>query len=303
MSGPFVILPTAIAASPLLTAAAKSVLLALENFKNHRTGQCNPKHATLAAAAGGLSISTVQRALNKLGNLGLIRVTRGRYFNRYQIAPRDHWCKYLEIGQNDRSGTAQIIQNDRSQIGQNDRSAPAVSLFSEPDLVELYTPSVVVGVRNTRTRTRGPSEHPAATTAVPLPHLQNGNGNGREREIRETARALVTELQREHPQPGETNKARTAAETVLRASSDLPATIATIRESHAAWLDYWDELPGGSFIPYLDLWFTRAYHEGPPSEAAFAALKKPPGKTKQERRDAEVLRILRESKQLRSRTN
>lgn len=54
---------------------SKHVLLHLTNFRNSRTGKCDPSQATLARACG-MGISSLNKHLSKLEKLGLIKRKR-----------------------------------------------------------------------------------------------------------------------------------------------------------------------------------------------------------------------------------
>jgi len=65
-----------------------------------------------------------------------------------------------------------------------------------------------------------------------------------------------------------------------------------MRRNHAAWVAYWSELPGGQFIPFLDLWFSRSYYDHAPADAAIASLRKEPVKIHSFNASASPLRTI-----------
>lgn len=77
---------------------AALLLTVLENHRNKRTGQCNPRIKILAAELG-VNEKTIDRNLARLRLLGLIRSKKGQRGCAYTLAPKAEWGPVLR-GQN-----------------------------------------------------------------------------------------------------------------------------------------------------------------------------------------------------------
>ena len=73
-----------------LSRTARLVYIYLLKFRNLRTGQCNPKRATLADKIG-VSVATVKRALVELRQKGLIASQKHSRCNSYQVISPSCW--------------------------------------------------------------------------------------------------------------------------------------------------------------------------------------------------------------------
>ena len=82
-----------------LKPTTKLVLVALADFRNHLTGQCNPSQKTLAQRCG-LQVSSINRHLKQLESLGLIR--RERRFCPNTGAPRPTQFHFPKADRNGR---------------------------------------------------------------------------------------------------------------------------------------------------------------------------------------------------------
>lgn len=110
-----------IEAGPRLSSRAKLVLLALADFENAETRQCNPSVSTLRKRTG-LPASTVNLTLLELVNAGDLRIERGggRTSNRYQLsAPRPHLS-----GQSESSTPDTSPDSRRPALRTDPRSSP-----------------------------------------------------------------------------------------------------------------------------------------------------------------------------------
>ena len=80
----------------------------LLNSRNRKTGQCNPKRATLAGKMG-ISIPTVSRAVGELVAKGLISSRQKSACNEYEIIPPERW---LATTKKPRRAAKRRIKND-----------------------------------------------------------------------------------------------------------------------------------------------------------------------------------------------
>jgi DNA-binding transcriptional MocR family regulator len=139
----FLIVSKTILTDKRIPATARLLLAQLWDHRNKRTGQCNPKQATLARELG-LSMATIERAIATLKRVGLITIKRAQTCCFYE----------LQIPQSEGSDPS----NRGVQIPQSEGSAPAYPLY-EPYLKE---PSVRAAAR-----TRFPSKNKPYKTAPP----------------------------------------------------------------------------------------------------------------------------------------
>jgi DNA-binding transcriptional MocR family regulator len=72
-------------ANKRLSMTAKLLLAVLQDHRNNRTGQCNPKRQTLAGELG-VSMETITRALKELRLAGFIRAKQAQRTNSYEIS-------------------------------------------------------------------------------------------------------------------------------------------------------------------------------------------------------------------------
>jgi len=116
----FLIVAKSTLADKNISATAKLLFAQLCDHRNRRTGQCNPRQATLARELG-ISVDTIQRSLSALCRHGLVSIHRGQYGCRYEI----------QIPQNAVSQTANP-RVPKPQVAVSD--APAS--FNEPYVIE-----------------------------------------------------------------------------------------------------------------------------------------------------------------------
>lgn len=110
-----------IEAGPRLTSRAKLVLLALADFENSETRQCNPSVSTLRHRTR-LPTSTINLTLLELVAAGDLRIEPGggRTSNRYQLtAPRPHLS-----GQSETSTPDTSPDSRRPALRNDTRSSP-----------------------------------------------------------------------------------------------------------------------------------------------------------------------------------
>jgi hypothetical protein len=126
----FFMIPKWLCATEKLSLAAKVLLVILDDHRNRKTGQCNPRIRTLAKESH-TPRRTVQRALADLCRLGLIQITWAQRESNYRIAPRSEWSKILmrQIGATE-NPDAPVWRNALRQFGATE---PAVSLLTELD--------------------------------------------------------------------------------------------------------------------------------------------------------------------------
>lgn len=85
----FLIVAKEIVADKSLSATEKLLYAQLLDHRNRRTGQCNPKHATLARELG-ICERTVERSIQQLRDQGWITMRRGQNGCRYEIPTRQN---------------------------------------------------------------------------------------------------------------------------------------------------------------------------------------------------------------------
>jgi hypothetical protein len=280
MTEPFVMLSKSLLRASCLSLTAKNVLAVLVDHRNPKTNQCNPKIGTLAAEVN-ISQRAVRRSLAELRECGfIVSQKHGQRGDSYSLAPVSDCPKLIGLKK------SRLVKSGRVRPVKFGRSDPLASLYELDQRNYKKNCSAVVGaVRNVSSSPRQPKS-PAAT---PPSKSVSKNGPGNPDPVGQLAAKLVDELLRAHSKPGQAEKARRCAEDVLRESTNLEESAAAIRTHHAAWLAYWKELPGGSFIPYLDLWFSNGYYAYPPSQAAVEAAKKPAASQRRKSRLEEML--------------
>jgi hypothetical protein len=288
MTEPFVMLPRSVLRSRL-SSNAKLLLALLADYQNRQTRQCNPGISKLADELH-VSARTIDRTLAELSRFGLVRIIWRQRTSHYEVAPRSQWNRILlrQIGVSENPVTPKW-RNALRQIGVSD--AP-VSLLTYPEPKNQKKSVVVAVVSQSRKAPPRPATPPPTTATV-----KNLSKNGTPPDgIRTIAATLVAELMATHPKAGEPKRAIAAAESVLRASADVNADVAAMRRNHAAWCDLWNAQPAGTFIPFLDLWFSRGYYDAPPSAAATDAAKKPPASQRRKSQMEQMFDAIREKR-------
>jgi len=80
----FLIVSKELAANNRLSVTAKLLFAQLLDYRNDRSGQCNPWEATVAQRLG-ISRATVIRGVAALEKAGLLKIIRGQRGNRYEF--------------------------------------------------------------------------------------------------------------------------------------------------------------------------------------------------------------------------
>ena len=88
------IITKAVLASKCISKTTALLLMQLEDHRNKRTGQCNPKIATLAREIG-VCERTIDSALGQLRSLGLLLCRKGQRGSTYEVAARAEWAEIL----------------------------------------------------------------------------------------------------------------------------------------------------------------------------------------------------------------
>ena len=262
---PFVCIPAAAIWRPGISSHAKALFSALLAYMNRRTRMCNPKLATLAARLEK-SIATIKRALAELRRAGMVICYRSLWGNRYEIATPDRWQAPNSEAAGPNSSSSSVSPAEGSPVIPH--SAHGRS-HKEPDVLEpeerhdaadavISTPLQAAAAAATAVGCTEP-QHPAPQHPAPLAIAE--------------AEQLVAELMPQHPEPGNFPGAVAEAVKILAQAEDIPATVETMREAHAACRVDWATYPPGRFIPRLPRWlrdgdwkFVRAERKGVQSE-------------------------------------
>lgn len=256
-----------------ISAMAKDLLALLDDYRNTRTGRCDPKITTLAKDLG-TSLRTLKRSLAELARLGLIKIVRRRRSsNQYDVAPRVEWETILKC-QNGTSKTASLkCQNDTTDRGQNGTSR-APHLFNEPNN-SFNLASAPAAASKNNDRVRQPKPTVKAASAAQNSSSQNEHKNG----VDGLVLTLRNDLIDQHPEKGNPKKALLVICSILGASTDPAATAAAIRESHRAWREAWNARLAHNpqaFVPQLWRWFESEEYKHPPSAADIEVRRKHP---------------------------
>ncbi len=255
---PFVALPDA-ALWQRIGSHAKCLYAALLSYRNRRSGLCNPKLATLAERLGK-SIHTIQRALYQLIRTKMVIVKRTLFGNRYILTSPDQWLRDISATECDaKCGTSAYATDGMTHM-------PPVAPV-EPDLYEPYrnepdaaadclsTPGKIAAAKTAAAAAGGVSQKLLNPKTESGDFPQNFPKGKKPWGAAPEAEALVAELMAMHPEPGNAPKAVVEAGKLLAdAPETAPATIESLRASHAAWRARWAEYAPGRFIPQLWRW-------------------------------------------------
>ena len=240
-----------------LSAIAREVLGRLYWHRNAKTGQCNPRHTTLARALN-CSLSTIQRAIRQLRESGIIRAMKGKRGNQYEIRPTEEWGKGMDQSCPVAREEAPVKRQDDFILNEEE------TLFLNKSVsgVAASFPGTSGGggapAAQKKTAPTPPSGSPRELPQKPLPEKRTEEAP----EIRERAERLVMELLPQHPQPGNPGGAVKDIAKVLGEG----ATEEQIRSSHSQWRKMWAVYREGRFIPQLWRWIRDNDWRYPPEE-------------------------------------
>jgi hypothetical protein len=250
---PSLILPKFLLEDDHLSTYAKLLLALLDDYRNKVTGQCNPRIKRLA---DNLKVCerTIYRALAELRKWRLIAVDRCQHTCQYIIAARDQWRLLLRktfstAVENPNPPrppeAAPELTNCQVRPDTDVRSGPPVSLLTEPTQRTYLSGNEGDAVPR--------SVHHAAAAA---PSSSEENFRGQRLSLRSPFTLELCEtLLKVHPQPGLPVKALLRLDAILGDGSDTAARCAkTIEIRHAQWIEYWNTLEAGKFIPQLWRW-------------------------------------------------
>jgi DNA-binding transcriptional ArsR family regulator len=256
-----------------LSIYAKLVLSLLDEYRNKVTGQCNPR---IARIASNLKVSerTIYRALAELRKWGLVAVERCRYTCQYLLAARDQWLALLrktcgpavEIPTPPRhapgppdaieSAALEAESSPVSLSGQtclSVRSGPPLSI-NEPTQGTYLSTNEGDAVPRSVAHVDARAREKAAAAPPPVSIHKVFLNQGEPLRSPFTLKLCET-LLKVHPQPGLPVKALVKLDAILRDGSDTAARCAkTIEIRHAQWIEYWNTLEPGKFIPQLWRW-------------------------------------------------
>jgi len=264
---PFICVPQSLILRKDVSPVALKVLLVLYSFCNRQTGKCNPKRATLAARLG-FSLSTLDRGMAQLRDLGVVRCgwNTGRGCS-YEFPTPGEWKAAPRPVKPDEPASSRVTNQLRHQ-----RQSQAPLSIYEPDVFEpevLSRAAATTGesretaaaaaAKDAAHNTKHPEGvEPASVPARPASTQVEKLTTPVEPQARPVsqgscseAEALAWELLAEHPQPGLPLKAVAEIEKVLRRD---PAAAEVIRAHHPAWCEYWASLPAEKFVPMLWRW-------------------------------------------------
>jgi DNA-binding transcriptional ArsR family regulator len=249
----------------------QNVLRWLYWHRNRVTGQCNPRHATLARELH-CSVSTIRNHIRILREAGIILATKGRRGNRYEIRPTEEWrtpsstSDRQAVVSQDLSGESASILYEREEVFLNKKRSGVAAVCSVRELggggapAEPKTkhPGPVVEARPVSL----PPELPKPCPDIPAIPRVSPNVPDIPRTSHEEAVRVVTELLPQHPQPGHPEGAVKQITKLLTSG----ATAEQIRVSHAQWRKMWAVYREGRFIPQLWRWIHDNDWRFPPDE-------------------------------------
>jgi hypothetical protein len=243
----YIKLTTAFVTAENLSATARAIYTRLRCYQNRHTGQCNPRVARLAADLG-VSESTIKRGLRNLRLDGWIISNRSIRGCSYRISDSKGPSN---VSDGVKFDPMHQVKFDPMHGVKNDPMGTAVSLLTEPELIELGESAAADGVYTS-------CEGAAAAALLPLCEETHKPKKPPAEPVLTLAQAVALELLKVHPQPGNSRRAAPEIERILRAAPDPEVMAARIRDNHKAWMDYWAALPAGRFIPQLWRWI----HDG-----------------------------------------
>jgi hypothetical protein len=239
------------------------VMFNLLSHRNFQTGQCNPRHKTIAKEIG-TSVSTVRRSLKRLEEYGALEIKPifrdgEQSSNQYNIKEVVEW---LTTAPAESSATPDVAQ-DSKDVAQDNMD------YSQEDRAMLaadHPPGSPVD------RRRPADGHPFPSPATNEPSEGNalkepGAGNPeKERErLPNASRAeilpfgdLLAELQSNHPEPNEMQEFRPGqdhekAERFALRKALRKASQDTVLSGHRRFVEFIDQNPD-KFVPGLATW-------------------------------------------------
>jgi biotin operon repressor len=245
-----------------LSSSSRLVLQALMWHRNHRTGQCNPRWATLARELG-VCRNTVWRALKELRAKGWVVSHRGQRGCSFEVRSKPEPLK----SQNQTSEANPEVPNWGCGKSQNGTSDAPASLYEPLELKQSAEPAAADSCSDVEAAASAASTpaahenatHPEVVLARPVSHPVNPPAGPSQ-----DARDLHRELVAVHPQPGLPERALAEVQKALESSEDPLAVVQSIRENHALWRAYWATLPRERFIPQLWRWLRDGEWRIPP---------------------------------------
>jgi hypothetical protein len=283
-----------------LPAIVREVLGRLYWHRNRVTGQCNPRHETLARMLG-CSESTIQRAIRMLRERMVIRATKGRRGNQYEIRPTEEWRKPLKRScpvtcdeapvkrQESPVLTEQeaVLLNKRvaavPTVGSGGGGSPAAlpEKTKTPDPDPSRTPKRHKNPIPPAKRPPNPKEPPNPEPSKEAAMHKTGILCA---EYSEKAGELVAELLPQHPIAGNPAGAVKAISKVLAEGS----TPDSIRQSHSQFRKLWETFRPGRFIPQLARWINDNDWRYPPDDRQIGASRNPDDPEAMAKRRAEL---------------
>ena len=245
MTSVYVLTPVSLLDAQGIGPAAKLVYQRLMAHLNRKTGQCNPRLATLAKELD-VSESTVKRAVKTLREAGAIRTQKGRLSYVFEL---------LGIGSSQTKMTSHARSKCSRMPDQNDLADDRPSLLTEQyELNNKNGTAADVGCK--APEYSAPVEASAAAAAAPVLNLQENPNAKPTRAVNLTglARAIGERLLAVHPSPGLPYRAFPLIEKILTGAHDPEAMGQRIENSHREWRTFWDNVPPGKMIPQLWNW-------------------------------------------------
>ena len=174
--------------------AARDVLARLHWHRNGRTGQCNPRIATMAEELGMNERST-KYAISWLRRFGFLSGhTRGRYRDSYLLAPEEQWTDLAESAKGALLKGGSRVQKVHSLSAKGALSkvqkvhlADSASLYEAEKKKQNMKQGEERNTTFSSTTTRGESPNGAAP---PSPALASANGQRKANEQRPSAQVL-----------------------------------------------------------------------------------------------------------------
>jgi Helix-turn-helix domain len=283
-----------------LPSVVKDVLGWLYWHRNRVTGQCNPKHETLAHEIG-CSVRTIQRSIRMLKDGAFVRAIKGRRGCQFEIGPTDEWRKPAKrsctaicvatpvAGQESPVLTEQeaVLLNKRvaavPTVGSGGGGSPAAlpEKTKTPDPDPSRTPKRHKNPIPPAKRPPNPKEPPNPEPSKEAAMHKTGILCA---EYSEKAGELVAELLPQHPIAGNPAGAVKAISKVLAEG----ATPDSIRQSHSQFRKLWETFRPGRFIPQLARWINDNDWRYPPDDRQIGASRNPDDPEAMAKRRAEL---------------
>ena len=251
-----------------LTAGVQILLTFFFQHCNKHTGQLNPSLSLLADETR-TSYSTVQRNLRVLRDAGIIYAIKKRRAWSYQIRPSAEWRRPPATPSKSVTKQCRRVTCDASYLtGQepNILIERETHLLKEEAAAAVKTISLLRQEHASRDRSETHNTGGGGSSATPLQHKHTSSPvpspvpsptppaqMGTELptpEVVDEAQALVFELIKTHPTPGNISR---AFDEIARALAG-GAKAEEIRASHERWREIWRRYQPGRFIPQLFRW-------------------------------------------------